>query len=289
MEWGREIATLPTFPADPVLFVSFSHDGRSLFANGWKRSISFGGSAEDLELQIGAAEIMARPQGEMYPIMGTQGHPILIAIENGLRIVELDDAGLQNGARKIIRHSSLSRNGDWIATLESGALTIWNARTSAPLRVIEGAGEPYEFSADGKWLLVLGQHDLRVLEVASGRLIPLFGRRTAGAWSADGSLLGVPLSPRTVQLVDTRTWTTVASLQSPDRKPLVEVEFSPDGTQLIVASESNLVDVWDLSLIRAELRDLGLDWDLPSLPIREPKPPLRATVAPAPSKDDVKP
>jgi WD40 repeat protein len=195
--------------------------------------------------------------------------------------MKLDDLGL-NGGRKIIRQSSLSRNGEWIATWESGTLTIWNARTFAPFRVIAGAGEPYGFSADGKWLLVVGQHDLRVLEVASGRLIPLFARRTAGTWSADGSLLAVTFSPRAVALVDTRTWTTIASLESPDRKPLVEVEFSPDGTQLVVASESNLVDVWDLASIRAELGDLGLDWDMPPLPKREQNALLRATVAPAP-------
>ncbi len=282
-ESGLEIAMLPASTADPVLFVLFSPDGRNLFANGWRRSIDFGSSASDMELKIGGAEMVPQPRGLVYPIMGPQGYPSVIVSENGPRVVRLDDPGLQNGTQGTNHQSSLSRNGDWIATSQSGTVTIWDVRTSKPHRIVAGAGDAGTFSADGKWLMVLGQRNVRVLEVASGRLIPLFQRREAGGWSSDGSTVGIADSPRKFHLIDTHTWMEFASLEPPDRKPLNGVEFSPDGTQLVVASEANLIDVWDLSLIRQQLRELGLDWDLSPLPVRQRNAkPLRVTIAPEP-------
>jgi tetratricopeptide (TPR) repeat protein len=60
--------------------------------------------------------------------------------------------------------------------------------------------------------------------------------------------------------------------------------FSPDGSQLVTyARGAGAFHVWDLRLIRGQLADLGLDWDLPPYP---PAPseivkPLRVEVLPA--------
>src|SRR5262249_43845278 len=43
--------------------------------------------------------------------------------------------------------------------------------------------------------------------------------------------------------------------------------FSPDGSQLVTyAGRAGAMHVWDLRLIRRQLKDMDLDWDLPSYP-----------------------
>src|SRR5262249_62192022 len=51
--------------------------------------------------------------------------------------------------------------------------------------------------------------------------------------------------------------------------------FSPDGSQLVThAGKDGALHVWDLRLIRRQLEEMGLDWDLP------PYPPPSANVKP---------
>jgi len=42
---------------------------------------------------------------------------------------------------------------------------------------------------------------------------------------------------------------------------IVTLRFNPDGNKLAVASENNLIQVWNLGQLRAELAATGLDWD----------------------------
>jgi Tfp pilus assembly protein PilF len=56
--------------------------------------------------------------------------------------------------------------------------------------------------------------------------------------------------------------------------------FSPDGSQLVAGGvQSNLLYIWDLRALRAELKKLGLDWDRPDYPPAPPAaPPLQVRV-----------
>jgi len=42
--------------------------------------------------------------------------------------------------------------------------------------------------------------------------------------------------------------------------------FSPSGTQLAVATEAHVIQLWDLRKLRQQLAELGLDWDQPPYP-----------------------
>jgi hypothetical protein len=70
-----------------------------------------------------------------------------------------------------------------------------------------------------------------------------------------------------IQLRDIATGETVATLQSPVPKHLTALAFSPDDTQIAVAhwGTRELV-VWDLRLLREELKQMGLDWTRPPYP-----------------------
>jgi WD40 repeat protein len=42
--------------------------------------------------------------------------------------------------------------------------------------------------------------------------------------------------------------------------------FSPSGTQLAVATEGHVIQLWDLRRLRQQLAALKLDWDQPPFP-----------------------
>jgi hypothetical protein len=75
-----------------------------------------------------------------------------------------------------------------------------------------------------------------------------------------GEMLAVSHSRTLVRLLDPATGAELATLPS-SGKPL---SFSPDGTRLATVGEGQAIDVWDLRLLRQELAELGLEWDLPA-------------------------
>src|SRR5262249_33674405 len=70
-----------------------------------------------------------------------------------------------------------------------------------------------------------------------------------------------------ITLFDRRSGRRLAHLGIPGQGRVGNMTFNPDGTQLIGADGDNLgIHVWDLPKLRAELKDLGLDWDAPAYP-----------------------
>jgi tetratricopeptide (TPR) repeat protein len=56
-------------------------------------------------------------------------------------------------------------------------------------------------------------------------------------------------------------------LTAPDPIRYLPVAFTPDGARLVAIDEYNAaLHVWDLRAIRAQLKELSLDWDWPDLP-----------------------
>jgi tetratricopeptide (TPR) repeat protein len=82
-----------------------------------------------------------------------------------------------------------------------------------------------------------------------------------------------------VQLVDPATGRQFARLPAAGRPYC----FSPDGSQLVTdAGRDGAFQVWDLRLIRRQLREMDLDWDRPPYPpAADGTTPLRARVLPA--------
>jgi signal transduction histidine kinase len=63
-----------------------------------------------------------------------------------------------------------------------------------------------------------------------------------------------------VQLWDPHQWRLLADLISPDPQIIHWLAFSPDARRLAVATLRDRVELWDLSVLRAELGKLALDW-----------------------------
>jgi hypothetical protein len=85
------------------------------------------------------------------------------------------------------------------------------------------------------------------------------------AFSPDGKTLALTGSLGTVRLLETDTGRDIARLTVPEQTNVRPYVFSSDGTKLTaIGTESQLLYLWDLRVLRAGLKELGLDWDQPA-------------------------
>jgi WD40 repeat protein/Flp pilus assembly protein TadD len=173
----------------------------------------------------------------------------------------------------------ISPDARWVAT----ATNIGGPR--ARLRVVEldtrkvvwqsdGHYALGEFSPDGRWLAT-GGDACRLWEVGSWQLAkvipgdPALGSPYSCRFSRDGKVLAIPYETRVVRLVNPDSGQELVSLTSPSAAGLISLAFSPDGGLLAAACGGNIVQVWDLRLIRRRLLEMGLDWNMPPYPAPE--------------------
>jgi tetratricopeptide (TPR) repeat protein len=70
-----------------------------------------------------------------------------------------------------------------------------------------------------------------------------------------------------IRVVEVASGAEIARLTSPDSHQHAPVAFTPDGGTLItIRSDTKAICAWDLRMIRARLKELGLDWDWPEFP-----------------------
>jgi tetratricopeptide (TPR) repeat protein len=105
-------------------------------------------------------------------------------------------------------------------------------------------------------------------------------------FSPDEGLVAFGTEEGAIRLVLTGADQEVARLPTPEGERLWPQRFTPDGRQLLaLGRESGSLSVFDLGRIRAQLAELGLDWDAPPYPPGRPEddnpalaPPLRVEV-----------
>jgi len=132
----------------------------------------------------------------------------------------------------------------------------------------QGAAWP-AFSPDGKWLVMGTYAEYRFWEVGSWQRKHALPRANAArsigwiAFASDSKMLAVLHGVSDVQLVDPTTGREFARLPGTG-SPYC---FSSDGSQLVThGGREGAIQVWDLRLIRKQLQELDLDWDLPPYP-----------------------
>jgi len=175
------------------------------------------------------------------------------------------------GAQSDVRFCAVSPDGRWVATgsgdlLQGAGAKIWNATTGKlaaqlPLGGFCGVW----FSPDGKWLLT-GSGGYRLWAVGSWQegpslgLGPDFGE--ACAFTQDGRLLALSDAPGVVRLCEPDSGREIARLTANVNTRLAPKCFTADGNKLIaLGTDTRTLHIFDLKLIRAGLRDLGLYWE----------------------------
>jgi tetratricopeptide (TPR) repeat protein len=255
---GRIVAsvedTLATYRVDPALeYRSFAHASARL-------------------IRYGIASI--RRDGRVLAVGTTQG----VALWDLARGVEL--AFLPIGYAANIK---IEASGD---LLTSGSIGVWRW----PVRLDPDRGEsrigpprPLPLPARND-----GIDEDRLWSVGSWRESLTIAGTRGLAFSPDGLLLVVQDTSAKIHLVEIATGCTLARIESPDLHDVAAATFSPDGSRLIVATNTGpAVHVWDLRAIRRRLAELGLDWDAPPYPEEDQAgpsapalPPLRVDYGP---------
>jgi serine/threonine protein kinase/WD40 repeat protein/tetratricopeptide (TPR) repeat protein len=189
-----------------------------------------------------------------------------------------------------MRDAVLSPDGRWLAAgnWHGKGARVWNARTGEDVHPfdlresLEGTAWP-AFSPDGQWLVIGTAEEYSFWEVGSWQQRFSLPRENAGksrgwiVFAPDSTVVALLHSVSEVRLVDPATGHEFARLPT-GGTPYC---FSPDGSQLVTyAGRGGALHVWDLRLIRRQLKDMDLDWDLPSYapPPAENAQPLRLTV-----------
>jgi serine/threonine protein kinase/WD40 repeat protein len=213
---------------------------------------------------------------------------------------------LQDPATKVVlpghpavNRIAISPDGRWAATASwfNSLVKIWDARSGDMVRTIsEPARTWVTFSPDGRWLAT-SSIEFQLWEVGSWQPKsppkPGYGNSSGAIGAIDSTGVFIAFSPdsrvfaRTdghkIQLLDTSTEKPLATLEAPGSSAVTKFQFSPDGSQLAAVQFDRQVQLWDLRLIRQELKQMHLDWDLP------PYPPAGKTAAAGPVTLEVEP
>jgi serine/threonine protein kinase/WD40 repeat protein len=160
---------------------------------------------------------------------------------------------------------AISPDGRWIvaATHYVGSAKVWDARDGRLVKQLAnwGASCPC-FSCDGRWLSI-GIEGGCLFDTQTWQPGPSIGPQAV--ISPDCRLAAVPTSTG-LRLSEIESDREIAVFEAPDLDPIDQVLFTPDGTKLVSVAFGKGVHVWDLRLIRRELRQLDLDWNLPEFP-----------------------
>jgi WD40 repeat protein len=168
---------------------------------------------------------------------------------------------------------AISPDGRWAATASfyGNQVRVWDAHSGDLLRRFKTPDRAYvTFSPDGRWLAA-SSSQYQLWEVGSwqpkGPPTPGFQGAVENftAFSPDGKVMARSDGQK-ILLLETLTEKPLATLEPLGSPSVAKFQFSPDGSKLAVVQSDRQVELWDLRLIRQELAQMHLDWDMPPYP-----------------------
>jgi WD40 repeat protein len=167
---------------------------------------------------------------------------------------------------------ALSPDGRWAATSgwHSPFVRLWDAEHGALTREWEpGVQNTVFFTPDSRELVVCSGEAIEFWDVRT-----LTSRRWerhlshfpafSVAFNNGGRVMAVDMAPGAIDIREVKSGRTLARLIDPNGDRTTWMQFSPDGTQLVmVALYADAIHVWDLRAIHRQLQEIGLDWDWP--------------------------
>jgi WD40 repeat protein/Tfp pilus assembly protein PilF len=286
VDWasGAELASILLPDTWVVRFDS--KDG--LLTSGWKEGLlrwPLRAEPEAGRLHVGPPESLFNARNAYLPSCSAGGGVLTIpgirvGAETGALVLHRpENRRVTLGPREDVRSSAVSPDGRWVATgnwwnTRGIGATVWDARSGQPVKNFP-VGDLCQvgFSHDdGKWLLTTGGR-FRLWKVGTWEEGPPLPQpdsidpRRGFAFTSDGRTLALSGGFSQVWLVDVDSGAEIARLTVPEQTLVTPQCFSPDGSQLVAAGTgSNLLYIWDLRALRAELKKLVLDWDRPDYP-----------------------
>ena len=173
-----------------------------------------------------------------------------------------------------VSYAAVSPDGRYVATgtWRGTGVKVWEAETGQPVRDLPAAGSAgVGFTPDGSRLLIMSEgvyssHRVGSWEREWERHEPDTGftRGLRAAFHPAGRIMAHVTDRVNLRLVDLETGEELAVLPVPESQNLSGYQFSPDGRYLAAVTVRGAVQLWDLRLLRASLREVGLDWDPPA-------------------------
>jgi WD40 repeat protein len=262
----------------------FHPDGRNLIVTDWLGGVSLR-SLEQTGDPASSAYHLGKPlrfyAGKMlcYATLSLDGRHLAVPHEpeGESLIFDLQDPS----AKPVVLHPhpmvdriAISPDGHWAATSSwhNSLVKVWDARSGDLERTLPmPARTTAAFSPDGRWLATsTTEYQLWEVGTWQPKGPPVPGLEVAEwnftAFSPDGRVMARTMEGYNIQLLETSTEKPLATLEAQASSGVSTFQFSPDGSHLAAQQRDRQVQLWDLRLIRQELAELHLDWDMPPYP-----------------------
>lgn len=278
---GKEvISLLPVGECDTVLF---HPDGRRMvsaerYGGVFSRGFARVSNSVGPEYRLGRPECLYEGFDLRDAAISLDGRKLAVVDHDKGALTVLD---LERGDRRVLDgwhpqadYVALSPTGEWAATgsWKKGKVFIWNTISAKQVHCLDMAPRTrVVFSPDGQWLGT-SSSDYRLWRVGTwepdGKALPGHSNPDFNfmAFSPDARLMALVDAGRRIQLVETSTRKVNANLEGPDGTPIFALRFSPDGSHLAAMEWAQKLQLWDLRMIRGELKEMGLDWEGPPYP-----------------------
>lgn len=197
------------------------------------------------------------------------------ALEEKIRTPDVPGPASVSGSGAL----AISPDGRWVIAgreTKSGRPTVWDAQSRKVARTLDGESAHAAFSADGRWLALIGRKECTVWSTVDWTLrwrrprAPLLNNEGAAAFAADGSMLAFARTADEIELAVPETGESIATLSRADLTTITGLRLSADGRTLVAASLEGRMHAWNLGAIRSELAKMNLDW--PDAPERRSLP-----------------
>lgn len=164
---------------------------------------------------------------------------------------------------------AMSTDGRWVCTGywfgPKDQPRVWDARTAQVVATPHMDTALATFSADGKWLGFSGVSEFQVYSTADWSRVAKFKRDESSfthgvlAFSTEGQVV-VSRTRQVLQVRDVATEEKFIDLVAPVAQSVASLRISLDGKVLATGSARDVIQVWRLDRLRAELEPLKLDW-----------------------------
>jgi WD40 repeat protein len=165
-----------------------------------------------------------------------------------------------------IRCIMISLDGRWVFTSHhvNGALNVFDSRDGALVKSIPHGGNYFDlwttaascFSPDGRWMGIALDGG-RLMELGSWEIGPQLPGMVQ--YAPAGNFFAVATNAG-IRLFDQTTGRELATLEDPSLDFAQQILFTSDASKIISINRNSGIRVWDLRLIRRQLKTMGLDW-----------------------------